>query len=108
MSEQNQKSVKEEQAVTQQEEQGEELEEKNEQGPTQKSSITPKIYAPKNLPEFDKDDEVGVTSFVRGATRKVVATVVERRANSRGHWEYRLSSPADSSKWYAESELVLA
>lgn len=38
---------------TQQEEQGdeqlegEELEEKNEEGPAQKSSITPKIYAPK-------------------------------------------------------------
>lgn len=54
------------------------------------------------------DDAVGVTSFVRGATRKVVATVIERRTNRRGHWEYRLSSPADSSNWYAESELVWA
>ncbi|QDS67473.1 hypothetical protein FKW77_000951 [Venturia effusa] len=106
MSEQNQD--KEEQAVTQQEEQGEESEEQHKDGPAHKSSITPKVWADQHLPEFERGDEVGVTSFVQGATRKVVATVMERRANRRGYWEYRLGSPVDQSKWFAESELVWA
>jgi len=85
--------------------QQQEIEEETQDSPTEKSNVGRNNFAPDHLPEFHVDDEVSAKSYSGGVTRKVVARIVKRQTNPRRYYEYRLSLPADTSKWYRESEL---